>query len=165
VDVTQYVVELSTVSGVWVRQQATGNGLYDVWRYTSFTGLTPDTEYFAQVKAVNHRGVETGYENLGSTRTTRRRCPGTSASPPRIRLRSPQAGIRRVPEADSYIYRVSTVDNFLSNVDETVTAGLTEQITGLEVNTTYYGQVAAVINGSTGATPRITPRRLMRTSH
>src|SRR5205814_1192693 len=35
----------------------------------TFTSLSGDTTYYAQVRAVNHSGIPTNFTNLGSTKT------------------------------------------------------------------------------------------------
>jgi len=66
VDVTKYVVDLSTDSGF--APVATASSETYLLNGTFFT-LVPDATYYAQVKAVNHSEIPTNYLALGSTKT------------------------------------------------------------------------------------------------
>ncbi|MFC1522608.1 hypothetical protein ACFL6Y_09385, partial [Elusimicrobiota bacterium] len=66
---TEYFVEISTLSDF------TGSGDktegWAVFQSTGFTGLVPNTTYYAQIKARNFNGLETRYASLESTTTMR----------------------------------------------------------------------------------------------
>src|SRR5262249_44220068 len=56
------------------------------------------------------------------------------------------------PTADSYTFQVSTASDFSGTLTSSNTVLLTATTTAtLSVNTTYYGRVVAVINGSSGS--------------
>lgn len=65
-NVTQYVVNLSTVNGF-----ATGTTLSSTTYNlnATFTSLSVATTYYAQVKTVNHSGLSTSFLTIGSTVT------------------------------------------------------------------------------------------------
>ncbi|HRY29968.1 MAG TPA: fibronectin type III domain-containing protein, partial [Elusimicrobiota bacterium] len=64
---TTYIADIST--GPFPNSYADNKSSTTLNTYAVFSGLDPITVYYAQVRAVNHGGVETGELPLGSTQT------------------------------------------------------------------------------------------------
>lgn len=145
-NVTTYQVQLSTVnnflSGV-VHSSNTTN------LNTVFSLLVPSSTYFTQVRAINRSGYPTNWLFLGSTVTL------TVNTPAGLFFSSAAAvGLSAMwnassPLGDTYHLQVSTAQNFSGTITSSNTALLIATTTAnLSVNTTYYGRVNAIINGS-----------------
>ncbi len=116
-----------------------------------FTSLVPNTTYYGRVRAINHSGIPTTFLVLGSTRTQTTPTPTNliyvAASTNTLTGTWTQINT----PADTYTLEVSTAIDFTGTLTSSTTilppstVGL---IAPLLVNTTYYGQVKATINGS-----------------
>jgi hypothetical protein len=144
---TRYVVELSTAI---FPNNFVLNTVSITYNITAmFVGLDALTTYYAQVKAVNHSNIDTGYLVLGSTLTGQADLPQnpryTDAGTAYVTVawNAPTGG------ADSYILRVSSNINFTAPLSEQTTVGFTDTVSALEINTTYYARVAAVVGAAT----------------
>ncbi|MCG3204500.1 MAG: hypothetical protein KCHDKBKB_01215 [Elusimicrobia bacterium] len=144
--VTRYQVQMSTVSNF---QSGLILNAFTTNLTTNFVSLIPDTTYHAQVKAINHSGISTDWLALGSTATLTANTPASlffsSAGTNWLSARWDAT----LPPADSYTLWVSTAQNFTGTITSSGTALLIATTTSnLSVNTTYYGQINALINGS-----------------
>src|SRR5207244_9610760 len=102
--VTPYVVNLSTASGF--------NGANDLSSTTfnlnaTFTGLVPETTYYAEVKAVNFSGISTVYLNVGSTVTQSANAPTNLVYTGAISTSLRPQWTAHYPAGQSYILQVS----------------------------------------------------------
>ncbi len=143
---TSYVTQLSTVSDF-----GSGNVLSSTTRVVSaeFTGLVPATTYYTRVKAVNNSGISTAWANLGSTITL------TPNAPTSLHFTAAQTNSLTAawsasnPPANSYTLQVSTDENFRGTLIGSTTANLFAiSPATLTPNTTYFGRVNTIINGS-----------------
>lgn len=147
-DGTLYEVRLTTDSGL-----AGGFTVLTTTDATrSFMGLIPDKAYYAEVRAVNHSGIPTDWLNVGSTTTFTVNTPtGFVLSSATTNTLSALWNVA-VPAADSYSFQVSTASNFSGTIMSSNTAMLVATTTAtLGINTTYYGRLNAIINGSSSA--------------
>jgi hypothetical protein len=143
--VTLYAVDLSTVSNFIGGTTLTNSTLS---LDTTFTGLNAETIYYARVKAINHSGIDTGYLLLGSTTTKNPYGPTDLVYSTASTTSLTATWTAPVPAGQSYTLQVSTNNNF-GIISGSVNTGLTNAtISALSVNTTYYGRVNAIINGS-----------------
>lgn len=145
VNVTKYVVELSTVSGL-------GSGtIFSSTTYAltgTFLNLSPDTTYYAQVKALNHFDIETAYEILGSTKTQATTAPTNLVVTTATANSLSASWSASSPVGDSYTLQVSTDVGFGIVNGSSTTDSLSSQVSGLAVNTTYYVRANSILNGS-----------------
>src|SRR6185295_14941727 len=117
----------------------------------TFDTLTPDSTYYAEVRAVNHSGIDTDYLQLGSTKTR------TSNAPTNLQFTAASTNTLTAtwtasdPAGNTYTLRVSTDGNFSVINGSSNTALTAATIESLEVNTTYYGQVNSILNGGASA--------------
>ncbi len=143
---TWFRVQLSTVpdflSGTTL--SSTTNNLN-----STFSSLIPDSIYFGRVAAVNHSGVPTAFVNLGSTATLPVNAPTGLFISSAATNRLTGGWTASAPTGDSYTFQVSTASNFSGTITSSNTTLLIATTSAsLSVNTTYYGRVNAIINGS-----------------
>jgi len=79
---------------------------------TQFANLTPDSTYYAQVKAVNHSGINTIYLNLGSTKTNAANSPTGFVFTNAALNNLTATWNLSTPAGQSYVMRVSTANDF-----------------------------------------------------
>ncbi|OVE77605.1 hypothetical protein BVX98_02240, partial [bacterium F11] len=145
--VTWYVIEISTANDFTGGDDKSTEtyGLNGV-----FTGLIPDTTYYAQVKAVSHSGVHTNYQNLGSTMTLLPLAPTslqfTNANTDDLTATWSEPN----SSGDTYDLQLSTASDFTGTLHSSNTVLLTAPRDGLAVNTTYYGRVRSNLMGVFG---------------
>jgi len=115
-----------------------------------FTALPSGTLFYAQAQSLNLEGTPTEFTDLGSTKTLPVSSPsGFGFSGASMTYLSGWWGAS-TPPAENYIFQVAPTSNFDTGVVSSVTANLSGIIAALSVNTSYYGRVSAVLNGSTG---------------
>ncbi len=146
---TLYDIALSTDSA-WT---GSGDQAYRVAATNyQFLGLSPNTTYYSHVRAINRSGIATTYLDLGSTVTIRVPIPSNFRFTSSAITSLTASWTASTPSGDNYIFQVSTASDMSGALSSTVTAntnGTVGLITPLLVNTTYYGQVAAVVAGTT----------------
>ncbi|HAF96622.1 MAG TPA: hypothetical protein DCG50_11345, partial [Elusimicrobia bacterium] len=108
---TQYFIQISTIAG-WL-PVAGESGWINQPEYT-FSGLTPNTTYYAHAKARNSAGVETPYVDLGILRTK-----SVDSLPPVTELRVEGAEYR----VEDKIYITSKTAISLSAYDDAAVLG------------------------------------------
>ncbi|OVE78360.1 hypothetical protein BVX98_00455, partial [bacterium F11] len=150
--VTRYVVEVSTAND-FTGGDDTSTVTYGL--NGVFTGLMPDTTYYAQVMAVNHSGIDTNYLNLGSTETLPATEPGSFQFVASSSYSLTADWTASDPAGDTYTLQLSTANDFTGTIHSSQTAALSAERDGLAVNTTYYGRVRADINS--GVSPWSNP--------
>ncbi|MCG3205053.1 MAG: hypothetical protein KCHDKBKB_01770 [Elusimicrobia bacterium] len=150
--ITKYVAEISTEAFPNSYGENQSSITYNL--NASFTGLRPAVTYYARVKAVNHNEVSTLYLVLGSTVTKDVGAPSglvyLAASSTTLTAQWNQA----TAEDDFYNLQVSSANDFTKTITSSDTMNLSATVgllSPLQVNTTYYARVRAVVNGSTGS--------------
>ncbi len=113
--------------------------------FASFTGLTPNTLYFARALAISQGGLATAYTTFGSTPTIVL-APTLPAQP----FSNQSADgftftfIGGNPAGTSYLVRVSTDPLFGAVAASANTTALSASFSGLSANRLYYAAVAAL---------------------
>ena len=141
-----YKVELSTTVGfnpILISSQT-----YNL--NSGFTGLSPNTTYYARVTAINNAGIATPALNLGSVSTlalqpTATVSPITSVTATSMMFNWNDGGN---PTGISYALEYSSTATFAPSV-KVGTTSLSLSVSGLLVNTTYYARVFAINNAGT----------------
>jgi len=129
---------------------ANANEAYDPGVGALFTGLTPNTQYVFKAKARDFFGVETAESVSVSTYTMAVAAPAAGqvftniyASSITVSWSSGSAVAGFNGPAASYRVQVSSFPDFSGVSISSATGGLQAQITGLQINTTYYFRVQA----------------------
>jgi hypothetical protein len=129
-----------------------------------FTNLFADTIYYGRVLAINHSGISTTYAALGSTRTYIPNAPTNLHTTTATTTSLTSAWDPPAPVGNTYTLQVSTNNNFIPVAQSSNTALSTATVGGLQVNTTYFAQVNAIIDGSSSVwTSYITTATLAQT--
>jgi len=141
-----YKVELSTTAGF--NQILISSQTYNL--NSGFTGLTPNTTYYARVTAINNAGIATQAFNLGSVSTlalqpTASVSPITAVTATSMMFNWNNGGN---PNGTSYALEYSATAVFAPSV-KVGTTSLSLAVSGLLVNTTYYARVFAINNAGT----------------
>ncbi|MFC1567004.1 fibronectin type III domain-containing protein [bacterium] len=137
---TEYYTQISTDTNFG----ATSDSAWQTATSYQFTGLTPNTTYYAHVKARNEDSVETAYTTRVST-ITLANVPSSSAFT-NITETSLRAnwGSNSNPVDVEYFVEVSTDSGFVPVAGSSSwQTTLYYDFTGLGVNTTYYARVKA----------------------
>ncbi len=120
--------------------------------FATFSGLTPQAPYFAEVKAINGLGLNTAFVNLGSTTTPI--APPSPAAPVFTAVLTAGLQVNWTangnPAGTTYYAQISTMATLTPILLSSQTLNLFAAFPGLSANTTYFAQAAAYnINTST----------------
>ncbi len=139
---TQYRAEASAAAdfGAIAAASTTRNG------YAAFTGLTPNTLYYARAIAISHAGITSDYTTFGSTPTfvldpTLPGQPFSGQSEDGFTFSFNSGGN---PAGTVYTVRVATSASFSPLTASVNTTGVTASFTGLNSNRLYFADVAAL---------------------
>ncbi|MEK7286941.1 MAG: fibronectin type III domain-containing protein, partial [Elusimicrobiota bacterium] len=145
---TRFVMEISSFVGFSPLAASSVTVLDSV----ALTGLTPNTTYYAQVKALNHSGLDSSYA-VGRASVTLA-APPASAIPTYTMVAvssiTYQWDANSNPQGTFYIAEISSGADFylLANSSATTTLPIIT-FTDLIANTTYYARVKAVNSAKT----------------
>ncbi|OGS22446.1 MAG: hypothetical protein A2252_01250 [Elusimicrobia bacterium RIFOXYA2_FULL_39_19] len=144
-DDTVYIGRISTSSDMSSYQEKTG---IKSDNFVSFNGLTANTSYYGKLYARNHAGSEKSIDVYsGIPKPTLCSMPGGAGWGSNSSIDTLEIVWSDVanPPDTVFITEVSTSSDFSTNYSSiTVNYLSTTTITGLTVNTTYYGRVTAV---------------------
>ncbi|MEK7384433.1 MAG: LamG-like jellyroll fold domain-containing protein, partial [Elusimicrobiota bacterium] len=145
-DNTLYDVQLSSFSNFNVFYTSRTLNLA-----AAFTGLSPNTTYYAQAAALNRSGIATAFTALGSTATLAV-APGpvvttyTAITANSFTMSwssgTPTPGYN--PDGTTYAAQISTASNFTGALIESVVTATSTDFGGLLSGTLYYGRVQAI---------------------
>ena len=138
---TLYLAEISTSPSF----ATLSNSSYTYNLNASFLDLDPNTNYYAQVEAINNNDIPTGFVNFGSTATPTA-VPGLPAAPfTAVAYTSVTVNwlSDNNPAGTTYYAQISTSASFSPILASSQTYALSATFTGLSINTTYYAQAAA----------------------
>ncbi|PCI40665.1 MAG: hypothetical protein COB53_00635 [Elusimicrobia bacterium] len=148
---TEFLIEISSVAGFTPLTATAG---WATIRESTFTGLIPNTLYYARAQARNAAKEVTAFATVPSTRTF--------AQPPSALGPVPVFGRTLTvnwlggnnPSGTEFFAEVSTATGFTGSLDQDSAwiTSLSHTFTGLALNTTYYSRVRAR-NGDFVATP------------
>jgi len=141
---TLFEIEISTDSGFFggIFGQQTTNSSH------TFMGLTPGATYFGQVKAINHSGISSAFQFLGSTLTKSIIPPSNLYFSSVFSSSFTAFWNASTPPGDSYTLELSTNSGFVPLYSSNTTPSLFTNKSSLTPNTTYFGRVLATVNSS-----------------
>ncbi len=132
---TRYQAEISSISAVG----AASSTVITTALSLTFSGLLPDTTYYARVKALGLIGFDSAYLTVGSTMTSL--TPPTSVRFSSATTTTLQMDWQSTTGPDiEFISEVTSGGGFATPVTATTTVTLSS-FTGLSVNTQYFGRV------------------------
>ncbi|MFA6004025.1 MAG: LamG-like jellyroll fold domain-containing protein, partial [Elusimicrobiota bacterium] len=120
-------------------------------QYARYIGLTPNTTYYAQVRARNRSGLWTSYTDMSSTATWVV-APGPAGSAFSaitadgfiLEWTSGTAAAGYNPDGTTYAAEISTASDFTGTVLESIASSTQTAFSGLASGTLYYARVRAM---------------------